>query len=126
MDHQSIDDVLQLLASHHRRRTIDRLRRAGGQTTLVDLATGLSREESEAEDGRDTERGELTRELAHCHLPKLEAHGVLEFDSRSGAIRYRKPDYVEAVLDALPPEATTPGHPQVTSPSGRLDSQTDT
>lgn len=102
------------------------MRRDTGDTTLEELAAALILEDPDANGGDRQERRRLTQQLAHCHVPKLEAHGVLEFDSRSGAIRYRQPDRLETVLDALPPEATTTDHPQVSSASGGLDSQTDT
>lgn len=50
------------------------------------------------------ERDQLAVKLVHSHLPKLAEYGVIEYDPRSGTVRYRPDEQVETVLDALPGE----------------------
>jgi len=37
-------------------------------------------------------------ELLHFHLPKLQAVGFIEYDKRSGIIRYQNNEFSEAIL----------------------------
>lgn len=51
----------------------------------------------------------IENELYHVHLPKLEAAALVEYDSRSGAIRFRDPpDALDSLLEicgrAEPPD----------------------
>lgn len=50
--------------------------------------------------------GEVTVAAFHqVHLPVLEAAGLVEYDGRSGAVRYLAPPVVPELLDAVPTEA---------------------
>lgn len=39
--------------------------------------------------------------LHHCDLPKLADHGVIDYDPRSGDVRYHPNDRIEALLECL-------------------------
>jgi hypothetical protein len=54
------------------------------------------------------DREQLAVQLQHTHLPKLADHGVVEYERRSGAVRYRPSEPVERVLDTLPGEVSIP------------------
>ena len=79
---ESIDVVFELLSDRHRR-TLCRYVTEADRTvfSVGELATELA----EGEPSIDRERLEV--ELAHVHLPMLADRGVLEYDSRSGAVR---------------------------------------
>jgi hypothetical protein len=54
--------------------------------TVDELVTYL-RSQFDTHAGEDVDR--LGTQLHHSHLPKLENHGILEYDDRSETIRYR-------------------------------------
>jgi hypothetical protein len=59
---------------------------------------------AQAEQSMKTEpvdRKRIAIRLFHVHLPKLMAHGIVEYDSNDGTVRYRPGDRIEEVLDAL-------------------------
>jgi DNA-binding transcriptional ArsR family regulator len=97
MGHHSLDESLRLLADHNRRAIIRELRRSSEEVrTFEELINRLH------DDGQDTERAALAIKLRHTHLPKLAEAGLLEYDRRSGAVRYDPDERVETLLDALP------------------------
>lgn len=99
----ALDEYLRLVAHRHRRGVIRELRRsADNTTTFEELINRLHQEESE------TDRAALVIELRHTHLPKLADHELLEYDRRSGAVRYQPDERVETLLDALPATLLTP------------------
>lgn len=57
---------------------------------LVDAVIELERDEPPAT-VPDGERRKVRTKLHHARLPKLEALGIVEYDKRNGAIRYRNP-----------------------------------
>ena len=92
-----LDESLRLLAHRYRRMVLRELRRSpDGTASFEDVLDRLH------EEVPDTERSELAIDLRHTHLPKLADHGVLEYDRRSGAVRYEPDENVETLLDALP------------------------
>jgi hypothetical protein len=97
-----LDDSLGLLSNEHRRRTIQLLRSEDGVTTLEELLDEFVERGSDGDGTADRDR--LHRQLVHCHLPKLDAHEVLEYDHENGTVRYRPNDRVETLLDSLPTE----------------------
>lgn len=109
MTSPSLDACLQLVADRHRRRVIHHLRREDDETTTFDdLVEQLSRRDSDPDNGPPRSRDQLAIQLHHAHLPKLAAHGVVEFDPGSGAVRYHSDEQVETVLDSLPGEVSVP------------------
>lgn len=103
-DHR-LDACLRLVADRRRRGVIQQLRaESTGESTVDELTDRLFTGEPISRNGGRTERERLEVELAHTHLPKLADFGVVEYDRRSGAVRYRPDEQIEAVLDALPEE----------------------
>ena len=106
MTDHSLDSCLQLVAVRHRRRIISDLRsEISGTTTFEELVDRLYR--SDADSGNDSlrDREQVAIRLHHTHLPKLANSGVVEFDHRTGILRYHPDEQVERVLDSLPREA---------------------
>jgi DNA-binding transcriptional ArsR family regulator len=90
-----VDEALRVLKSPERRRVLEHLDdESDGSTTVAELASQIAC--SESRDGQTFEA-----RLHHVHLPKLEDYGVLEYDSRSNAIRYRPDAHTEKLLACL-------------------------
>ena len=75
---------------------------------IDDLVDQMHRRASDAKNGPPQDREELAIRLQHSHLPKLADHGIVDYDHRSGAIRYDPDQQVEAVLDSLPEDVSLP------------------
>lgn len=90
MTASGLDTYLEILADERRRQVIQRLR-TDGDSTLEELATSV--------DGEHAER--LADDLHHNHLPRLAAHGIVEYDTRSGYVRYDPDPELEAIVDAV-------------------------
>ncbi|WP_254274474.1 DUF7344 domain-containing protein [Haloarcula marina] len=109
MTTHSLDACLQLVADPHRRRIIHHLRHeATGTTTVDELVEQFHRSGSDFKDGPPQDRESLAIQLHHVHLPKLADHDVVEYEHRSGSVRYRPDEQVETVLDSLPEEVSLP------------------
>lgn len=109
MTNHSLDGRLQLVADRHRRQVIDHLRREeNGATTFDDLVDQLHGGGSSSGDDPPRDRDALAIELHHTHLPKLAAHGVVEYEHRGGTVRYQPDEQVETVLDSLAGDAQLP------------------
>ncbi|SFS46911.1 DUF7344 domain-containing protein [Halostagnicola kamekurae] len=102
----STETVLHLVADPRRRTILHQLRENGGVIEIEALADVVAErtarsspiEETDPPTAR-TDDQRLTRaELHHTHLPKLADAGVIEYDSRTGTVRYRSHDRVEALL----------------------------
>jgi DNA-binding HxlR family transcriptional regulator len=107
-DH-SLDECLQVVADRHRRRIIHHLRHEPtGTTTFDDLVEQISSRASDSKDGPPQNRETLAVRLQHTHLPKLADYGVIEYEHRTGAVRYLSDEQVETVLDSLPDEVSLP------------------
>lgn len=98
MNDPGLDAILNLLAAGDRREIVHALREQGsGETTIDDLAKRL------VADGLVTENDSrlLSIKLHHAHLPKLDDHGLVEFDAERGSVRYQPNEHVERVIDSL-------------------------
>lgn len=86
-----IDDLLSLLADRRRRDLLYHLSETG-VTDVETLASVVAAvEEGVPRDEVPTDvREHLEVTLTHTHLPKLSDVGAVEFDQRSGAVRYRE------------------------------------
>ena len=83
----SLDQVFDVLANRRRRYVLYYLREVDdGVATVQDVAEYVLGTEDEL-DVSDTLRS-IDTALHHVHLPKLEAAGIVEYDSRSETIRY--------------------------------------
>lgn len=97
----SIDELLSLLG-HRRRRDVLYSLSANEVTDVESLATTIATRESDgSSDGIDDgERDAVVIDLYHNHLPKLNDCGLIEYDSRSGAVRRTSlPTDVETLLE---------------------------
>lgn len=90
-----LDTALELLSDPHRRAILRYLASTPGgsveSSTVVDYVV----EQSSAE------RRTAEVECYHAHLPKLHEAGVIEFDPRTGDVRYRRSEAIEHLLDAI-------------------------
>lgn len=101
-----LDACLRLVADRHRRRLLQQLRHdSTGKTTIDDLVDQLLGTGAAPGTEQIRDREQLVVQLYHTHLPKLEDHGVVEYDLEGGTVRYQPNDRIEAVLDRLPEEA---------------------
>lgn len=92
MDHHtaraSRDRLLVAMSDHRRRRLIAYMDAAGAEVFSRDeLAGPLLNDEIDSGSVREAEK-RLKLELHHRHLPLMDGAGLIEYDSRSGAIRY--------------------------------------
>lgn len=86
------DEILSLL-SHHRRRDVLYYLREHELASVDTLATEIAATERDCApaDVTPTDREPILIDLQHHHLPKLADNRVLEFDRRSGAVRWTSP-----------------------------------
>lgn len=99
MTPNDLDNTLRLVADSNRREIISQLRQSPDNTTKYEDLINRLYDESGT-----TERAEIAIALEHTHLPMLADHDLIEYDRRSGAVRYQPDRRVEAVLDAVPDE----------------------
>jgi DNA-binding transcriptional ArsR family regulator len=105
----SPDAYLRLLADQHRRLILRYLRsEADGTTTFADLVARLGGGDRAPGSDRPRDPERIAIQLEHTHLPTLADHGVVEYDRRSGAVRYQSDEQVEALLDSLPEDVSVP------------------
>ncbi|EJN57477.1 DUF7344 domain-containing protein [Halogranum rubrum] len=109
MTTHSLDACLQLVADRHRRRIIHHLRHeATGTSTVDEIVDQFHNSGSDSKDGPPQDREALAIQLYHVHLPKLADHDVVEYEHRSGSVRYRPDEQLETLLDSLPEEVSLP------------------
>ena len=98
-DPDSMDRALALLASRERRMIIQYFDRNDAVSTSVEALTDhLAGAKVEADGGEPPTRT-AEAELHHVHIPKLEDYGVVEYDSRSGEVRYHPHERLEALVE---------------------------
>lgn len=100
MTEHSLDTCLQLLADDQRRQIIQQLR-PEGRSSVGELADEIS--------GTGRERTAI--QLHHNHLPKLQKHGILDYDERSGAVLYSPDARLEGLIDTVLADAPPPEAP---------------
>lgn len=91
---------LEALADGTRRRTIAVLAAAESSLSLFDLAMELARTDRPGAETRSEVR-RLQVRLYHCHLPKLDAAGLVEFDHEDRRVRLAEdlvPDEIPVAL----------------------------
>lgn len=97
------DEALSLLCNHRRRDVLYYLREHD-LASVDTLATEIAAAElgCAPADVTATDREPILIDLQQHHLPKLADSGVLEYDRRSGAVRWASPsDPVRSLLDYL-------------------------
>ncbi|WP_254769343.1 DUF7344 domain-containing protein [Salinilacihabitans rarus] len=87
-----VDDYLGALAHRRRRLALYYLRRRE-RATMETLARWIAAVEEDVpvDEVTDADYAPVTVDLFHVHLPKLADARVVEYDGRSGAVRYRDP-----------------------------------
>jgi DNA-binding transcriptional ArsR family regulator len=106
------DTYLTLLSDRQRRRIIHQLRtETAEKTTVEDLVNHLYNGDSASLTTECPDRDQLSIQLIHTHLPKLDEHEIIEYDRENNVVRYRPDEQIETILDALPVDVaqTTPG-----------------
>jgi len=89
--------LFDLLADDRRRYVLDELRTASADAVAVeDLVDHLL-----AFDRTATDPDRVRLALYHKTLPGLADAGVVDFDRRTGVVRYREHELVEDLLDAV-------------------------
>lgn len=82
----SLEERFSLLADPCRRVVIERLDRAASDLTIEGLADHVAAELADASEPADDERRRVLFALHHNHLPRLDDHGVLEYDPAAGTV----------------------------------------
>lgn len=109
MNTHGLDACLRVVADRHRRRIIRHLRREpDGTTTFEELVDQVYNRAADFTDCPPPGREQLAIQLQHTHLPKLADYGLVDFERRTGIVRYHPDDQVERVLDALSGDAVMP------------------
>lgn len=92
-----IDDLLSTLADEDCRSALRYLRSSEqAVATLDELAEGVL-----AQRGPGADREAIRLSMHHSTLPKLADCGLVDYDERSGAIRYRERPDVERLLTLI-------------------------
>lgn len=91
------DTVFEVLADRHRRATLGYLRKSSDDVVSFGTLVTYIAESDVESDGHD--RGQLAVRLHHVTVPRLADAGLVEYDTRSGSIRYRGHPVVETCLD---------------------------
>lgn len=104
LDHAeiSLDETLGVLADHRRRTVLRFLSEQPDNTaSLSRLIEALTAREQAVEGRRSFSPERLETRLLHVHLPKLEDEGLVEYDDRSGRVRYDSDETLEELLDFI-------------------------
>ncbi|WP_306058765.1 DUF7344 domain-containing protein [Natronococcus wangiae] len=102
-DHRSSIDELLSLLSHQRRRDVLYHLSRNEVADVESLATMIAARETDlpSEQIDDDDREPVLIDLYHNHLPKLADRRLVEYDSRSGAVRWMPPtDDLERILES--------------------------
>jgi DNA-binding transcriptional ArsR family regulator len=100
-----LDTYLKLISDSQRRRIIHQLRdETTGKATVEDLVEQLYNGESAPLTAERMDRDQLSIQLIHNHLPKLDEHEIIQYDQENKVVHYRPDKQIETVLDALPAE----------------------
>ncbi len=99
-------DVFDVLKNERRRAVIRYLHEHGGSAELSDLAEHVAARENETSVRRLTsqERKRVRIALYQCHLPRMDAIGVIEFDRNRGTVSLRDAASQVRVYLELDPE----------------------
>lgn len=76
----SVDERLMLLSNPYRRSVLGLLEGTSGPVALEDLAERVA---SDVDDGQYTD---VRISLHHNHLPKLDSHGVVDYDQTARTV----------------------------------------
>lgn len=108
----SLDDIYHLLQTKRRRDVLRYLRDAEGRVQLRELAEQVAawEQETTVDDLSSSERQRVYISLYQSHLPKLDTHGIVDYDKDRG--------WVEAtpLTDRLDSYLEAPGEPEPVDP----------
>lgn len=103
---QRLDDpssrYFDALAHARRRFAIDILSDATAPMALADLAAEIAARESGGTGAHLEQQKRVQTDLYHCHVPKLEAAGLVEFDRERRTVRlveHRSQGIVEITIE---------------------------
>jgi len=86
-DSPSVDEIFTLLSDQRRRTTFTVLADCDGALSVTELANEiLAREPGSTVDRSEDELSSVSLSLAHIHLPKLEAMGLVEYDAERNLV----------------------------------------
>ncbi|MFP8958502.1 hypothetical protein ACLI4Y_17450 [Natrialbaceae archaeon A-CW3] len=92
-------DAHEILANADRRHILTELSENDGFTTISDLATLLTaHSDSRVETEKALKNAKIR--LVHNHLPRLEGHGIIEYDNRSGDVVLTASETRTSLLDS--------------------------
>lgn len=96
-----LDELFELLRPARRRQLLYYLQDLErGETTLERAVRAVSAFDSSTDPPGNVPRRQAVRvSLAHIHLPRLDAAGVVEYDHRSGSVRYEGDANLDAWLE---------------------------
>ncbi|MFO8115260.1 MAG: ArsR family transcriptional regulator [Halorubrum sp.] len=101
-----LDTCFEIVSDGARRAIIRQLRRETvEETTVADLIDQLLQKDGAWPTDAPPNRDRIAILLYHNHLPRLDDHGVVEFDPERRTVAYHPNERIEAVLDALPEDA---------------------
>jgi DNA-binding transcriptional ArsR family regulator len=98
-----LDSILEALANWQRREICLYFQETGIETAQVDELGALleARVPEVWADQETLSQEELTASLEDRHLPMLEDAGVVDYDHRSGTVRYRRQPTVEKWIEHI-------------------------
>lgn len=91
-------DVFTVLTDADRRHILRALNENGGQTTLKALSDQIAAHRHGDATGCVNERKRVKVELVHNHLPRLEEHGVVDYDRQHGDVELADAEALDAYL----------------------------
>ena len=101
MNGDSIDECLELLADQDRRRIIRYLRNVTEREVTIDALVDFMDNGKPFSTADRRSRNQTTVQLHHDHLPKLEYHGVIEYEPELEVVRYQSNEVIESILDSV-------------------------
>ena len=94
----STDTALQLLADQRRREVLRFLMNCEDNVGSLDDLVAAIHASGPPPSGEQMNEQRLRTVLIHKHLPKLATEDIIEYDTRSGEIRYRPHEPLEELL----------------------------
>lgn len=91
----TLDEMLDLLANHQRRCLLNCLQEEADPTISLDDAASYIANQIAGETGSRPNEDDVEVQLQHHHLPRLTDEGLVDYDTRSGEIRYHQLDQIE-------------------------------
>lgn len=101
-----LDTTLYLLSHQTRRDIVGYFQTTDGTTAAVDdIVSHLA-----DRDGEEPSHDDLYTQIHHVHLPKMDDAGLLDYDKRSGGLRYgpdpRLPEWLDFIEEHYDEEFT--------------------